>query len=64
MEELLEERLQLAEERISGMEMEKEEFPPDFCGYFEAAARWFRLLFAAKKLLQSGELLRLERKIL
>lgn len=64
MEELLEERLQLAEERISGMEMEKEEFPPDFCEYFEAAARWFRLLFAAKKLLQSGELLRLERKAL
>ncbi len=58
MEELLEERLRLARERIA--DMKAEETRPDFAEYFQKTAGWFARLFETKALLEEGALFTME----
>ncbi|MCH5275183.1 MAG: aminopeptidase [Lachnospiraceae bacterium] len=54
MDNLLEERLKLAKERIFGME--NEEMHPSFSDYFKAGAAWFCRLFETEEWIEKGSL--------
>lgn len=62
MDELLQERLILAKERI--LEIKTEEADDNYFAYFKAEAEWVAHLFETKQLIDSGKLMEMDRETL